>query len=102
MRHRVEIQSPVSVTDPLGGRTIEYVTQATVWGLLEERRGKERYDRGVVQDAYDHILTIRWSDSVQSKSRIKYGLRLFNVRSFTNPDGRKKFLEILLAEGVAI
>lgn len=102
MRHRLVIENPQSTTDNLGGRQTEFQEAGSVWGNLKEKSGKESEFRGKVTDVYTHVLTCRNTTLITAKSRLKYGNRFFNVKSIINPDGRDRYLEVLLNEGVAI
>lgn len=102
MRHRIDVQNPSNVRDELGGSDSSFTTATSVWANIQEKDGKEDFARGKVNTTYTHSMTCRYTPSLNERSRIRYGNRFFNVKSVTNPDGREKFMEVLLSEGSAI
>ena len=104
LRHRVEFQSLASLPDGQGGSTLTWATYQECWAKLEPSSGGERVFAQKLQDDYDHTVTIRNTlDHVPQKAadRIKFGNRLFQIKSIQFLDERKWFIKIKVKEGVA-
>ena len=98
MRHRVAIQSKVSVGDGQGGFTESWATDATVWSYLRPVKGLEKFQAGQLQTPVTHKITIRYRAGVTSKQRVLYGSRVFALKEALNPDEANLFLELTAIE----
>lgn len=48
------------------------------------------------------LFTIRYTNGITSKMRIKFGTRLFNIRAVVNIDEKNELLELTAEEFVSI
>ena len=104
LRHVVVIQAENPTTDAGGGQTDPWAVPtvvATVRACIEPLKGFEKLRAMQLEDSVSHRFTMRWRSGVIAKHRLKFGTRLFNVRSVINVDERSRWLEILADEGVA-
>jgi SPP1 family predicted phage head-tail adaptor len=53
-----------------------------------------------LQERVSHKITIRFRSGITAKMRIKFGTRMFNIRSVINIEERSRWIEIMADEGV--
>lgn len=79
LRRKVEIQRQPDAVDTIGQQKLEWPTVLRTYAAIDdavyEQRpaGHEAYDEGLVSSRSTHIITIRWTRSVQ----ITPGMRVF-------------------------
>lgn len=100
LHHRVTLQSASETADGGGGFTATWSDIATVWARIEPLSGKERMTAQQLENPLTHRITIRHRSGVDAKMRIKFGSRIFNIRSVLNPDEGNEVLELMAEEGV--
>ena len=104
LRHTIVIQAENPTEDAGGGQTDPWAsptTVATVRACIVPLRGSEALRSMQLEDKVSHRITVRWRSGITPKMRIKFGTRLFNIRSAINVEERSRWLEILADEGVA-
>ncbi len=102
MRFKVTLQSATRTTDDGGGAAVAWSNDGTLWANITPISGKEDYRQSQVQDSITHRIKVRYKSSIETKDRLKFGSRFFNIKSVINVDERKKYMELLCEEGVAI
>lgn len=102
LRHRVTVQSPTKIADEAGGVNTSWADLATVWAAIEPLTGRERFHAQRQDMSVSHRLTMRFVAAVTADHRVKFGNRLFNIRSVINPGERNRWLVLDCEEGVAI
>ncbi len=105
LRHRLVIEAERPAGDGGGGQGADPwanpITVATVWGKIVPLTGAETSRAARLEARVTHRITIRWRPGILAQYRIKFGGRVFNIRSIINRDERNRVLEILAEEGVA-
>lgn len=101
LKKRLEIQTNANSVDAGGGISSDFSTSQTVWGALKPLSGKEVFTQGQVQKNVTHEIIVRYNSSLTTANRIKFGTRLFNVRSVIDLEERGEYFKILAEEGVA-
>ena len=100
LRHRVEIQAATEVQDDFGALIKTWATPAgaTVWAAVEPMQGTEAFrDDQEIAKRPVRIL-MRHRDDVTVENRIKFGTRIFDIHSVTDPDFRGRMLELMCEE----
>lgn len=100
-RYRMTLQTPVDTPDLAGGYTRTWSDTATFWTEIVPLRAREQVVDGRQQQKTTHRITCRYRADITNIQRLKYGTRLFNIRSVENVDERNEKLEMLVEEGVA-
>lgn len=102
LRHQVQIQQPVDVSDGQGGstRTWRTIPDGTVWAAIHPTSGREPFIYGQLQMRVTHKLTLRYLGGVQAHQRILFNGRVFNIRSILNVDELNKQLVLYVEEGI--
>lgn len=104
MRERVTLQSATRTADAGGGAAVTWsplAHGATVWARVTPLSGSEALQAMRLQARVTHLVTMRWRDDVTAAMRLVWGARVLNIRAVTNPDERRRYLELLCEEGVA-
>ena len=105
LRHSVEIQAENATVDAGGGLGDPWAIPtviATVRMCIEPLRGSERVRAMQLESPVSHKMTMRYRSDVTARNRLLFDSRLFNIRSAIDPDERKRWLEIMADEGVAM
>ena len=101
MRERVVIQAGAGAADGYGGRTSDWSAVATVWAEVAPIGGRERAQAEQLEGVVTHRVTIRHRTDVTAAHRLLWGSKALNVRAVTNPDQRRRYLDLLCEEGTA-
>ncbi len=102
LKHRITIEMPEEVTDEVGGLTVTWRCFAQVWAEITPRRGREVLEDQRLSTEQSFTITTRYIAGLTTTMRIRYGARVFNIRSIINVDEADAMLEIVAEEGVAV
>jgi SPP1 family predicted phage head-tail adaptor len=102
LRHLVTVQSRSTTPDTYG-------EPAQTWSSLyadqpasiEPLSGRELLNAQAIQSDVTHRLRMRYVSGVETKHRILFGSRVFDIRAVRNVDERGIELEILCTEGAS-
>lgn len=98
---RVDLQARTFTDDGMGGGPETWTTYATVWAAVEPLRGDERYASQQVQPGVSHKVTMLYRSDVQAAHRVKFGTRVFEIRSVLSPFEREQTTELQCEESPA-
>ncbi|MCM5691431.1 phage head closure protein [Sinorhizobium meliloti] len=105
LRQKIELQVRTLVDDGYGNEIAgPFETQATVHAKFHFLRGGEEVMQGRLAGKQPAIVTVRSSVATRTLTtswRILHNGEAWNIRSITDPDGRRAWLEILAEKGVA-
>ena len=112
LRTRVTIQSEVQVADSGGGAYHAWSTVATTWAKVEPLSGRELLQAEQLQSEVTHLITIRYRSGLHAGMRViegepdtadepSGGGLVWNIRTVTNPDQHKRWLELRCTSGTA-
>lgn len=82
LRHRIEIQSPVTALNGSGGHDVSSwlpIPGGQVWADIQPLSAREVYNNGVIGQSCSHEITIRYLVGVSTKCRIVHEGRIFQV-----------------------
>lgn len=102
LRDRVTFQESVDTPDAAGGVYQSWRNVVTVWGALQEERGRERVEAGRLESGVAGILTVRSSSETRdlgAANRVVVNEINYQIRSISNPDRRNKYLELVVERG---
>lgn len=104
LRQKIELQVRTLVDDGYGNEIAgPFETQATVHAKFHFLRGGEEVMAGRLAGKQPAIITVRSSAATRTLTtdwRILKDGQEWNIRSITDPDGRRAWLEILAESGV--
>ncbi len=94
LRHRVTLLELVETTNAYGEPVKSYADWQTVWGLVEDARGSERYLAKQAQSEVDVRVLIRYRGGVSPTMRVRHGARTLQIDFVRRPDDRRRYLEL--------
>lgn len=100
LRHRVTIQKNQPIRNSYGEMEDAWINFATVWASIEGISGREYFMAHQTQAQTDYRIKMRYIDGVKPSMRVIYGVRIFNIQSVLDPDGRRKELHLMCKEVV--
>ncbi len=99
LRHKVTLQSlGARVDDGYGGGTIRVSDVAEVWAAIEPLTGEERLEVGQFDASISHRIRIRYYAGIRPHWTIKYGTRVFDIKSVADKEERHREIELLCEE----
>lgn len=105
MRQRVQIQSFTGEAQDTTGDTTpswlddtKWTTLATRWACVEGLQGREWFEARQEVAEVTHRIRMRYLASVTPRMRIVWGSKTLQIKSATDPDGRKRQLVIMAQE----
>lgn len=81
LRRRLEIQSATDSVDGLGGNERLWKTDNTRWGSVRQLTAGERVAHDQQEAKSVVQITLRHYEGLTTANRIKWGSRIFNIRS---------------------
>jgi SPP1 family predicted phage head-tail adaptor len=102
MRNRVEIQSRTVAQDSYGQAVPTWTTLATVAAEVLPLSGREMWQAQQARPQVTHKVTIRFYSGLTAKHRLLFDGATLNIDSVLNPDGRKRFHELICVEQVQV
>jgi len=99
-RHYITIQQPVETIDDVGQTVTSWEDYKTVWAQIQPLKGREYWQSQQVNAEVTHRITIRYLEGINSKMRVKFGDRYFEIEPPINPDEKNVELVMLCKEDV--
>lgn len=91
---RVQLQSPTTARDDLGGHTESWTTEATVWAQVRDASGRELFQAQQAGMSVAKIVSIRYRSGVVAKWRVLNhdgtALRIGHIQT----EGRNEWLNL--------
>lgn len=97
-KKRVIIQNRTFSSDGQGGFTETWTNASTVWCSIEPMKAMERFQTAQLATPMTHKIVMRYSSTLTSSSRLKYGNRIFDVKEVLNRNADSRFLDIRAVE----
>lgn len=98
LRHRVEIESAVRVSDDGGGATVTWAVVAEVWAAIWTRTSDETFEHDRLAGRATHDIWIRYRNDVRPEMRIRSGSGLFDVLGAIDVEDRGRWLKLPVLE----
>ncbi len=102
LRRRVRIETPVEVSDGMGGTVRNWQLLAEAWAEISPLRGREALAQFQLESQISHRIVLRWRANLDASMRVVHGGRVFNIRAVLNVDEADRVLEVLADEGGAV
>lgn len=97
MDKRLELQKPTEVRGLTGEATLDWTTQATVWGSMDGLTTRELLQAQQANVIATHQVTIRYYPTLTHEWRIKYGGKTYEISSVVDREHSTKMM-ILVKE----
>lgn len=99
LRHEVTLESPgTRVDDGYGGGSVTDTVVATVWAEIEPLTGYELFQAAQFNPTVNYRITIRYYPGIRPSWKVKYGTRVFDIKSVANLDERNRTIEMMCEE----
>jgi SPP1 family predicted phage head-tail adaptor len=99
---RLDLESPVDISDGQGGVTRSYTVAATLWARIEPVTADLIEIGEVERQNVTHRIWLRHADAIVSGMRFRKGARLFWIRTVHDPDDRRRYLVCRVTEGADV
>jgi SPP1 family predicted phage head-tail adaptor len=97
-RRRFVLELPLESPDGFGGVVRTYAAGPQLWGAIEMVGGDEQVRAGRPEQAVTHRVRFRYRDGVTAAHRLACGPRCFQIRTASDPDGKRRELVCLVEE----
>ncbi len=97
-RHPFVLLSPPSTADGRGGRSGAWTRGETLRGSLELMEASERLEGGGTRAGATHRVRAHYRSDVDASMQLDLDGRIFEIKSAEDPDGRRRRLELEVAE----
>jgi SPP1 family predicted phage head-tail adaptor len=102
LRHRITLQQKTKIPDGQGGYTESWADFVTVWAAIETPTGQWNWKReaeaGQLQSDLEYRIRIRFQSNVTPEFRVKYGSRIFSIKSVVDVNERHQELILFCSE----
>lgn len=106
MREQVIVQRQDSTVDGAGGAALVWNDLGTVWAEVKPLTANQQIRAKEVNLAVNYRVTIRWRDDLGTFDTNRYRLmwqgRPMRINGISNPDMRRRFLELICEYGQAV
>lgn len=106
LRHRIIVEKKSSTANTFGERTVSWTSNRGAWASISPLVGNQLFTAQQVQADITHKIRTRYMTLAASTvirpgyCRVKYGDRIFTIRSVINPDERNIYLDMICSEEV--
>lgn len=101
LRHRITFQKLKTEINPNGFEIRNWEDYKTVWSEVSNLRGREYFAAAQVQAENTVVFTLRYLSGIDTKMRILFQGRYYNITSIDNIKYQKKYMEIKTREVTA-
>ena len=106
LNRKLFFQTQSRTSDGGGSQSVAFYDSFSTFGSIQPKRGQETQFGDQLEERITHIITIRFRTNVSHKLRIQYRpetgtTRTFNIKRVLSKDDRKRYLDIMVIEGVA-
>jgi len=88
LRHKIILQSKNVTRDAYGAETVTWGTEKEAWGSIEPLTSREYFQAQQMQSDVTHKIRMRYLVGLRPDWRIKFGTRIFDIKSVINPEER--------------
>lgn len=101
LNKRIMLQSPVNAADGMGGFTVTWADEATVWAAIWPVSASETIQADKATMTATHRIRIRYRTAMNAAWRVSWSGRYFNIVSVIEPNMAHVWLDILCKEAAA-
>jgi SPP1 family predicted phage head-tail adaptor len=101
IKKKIEIQREMLISDGGGGHEREWYTIAAPVARIKPLSGNESLVAMKLEARVSHEITMRYRRDFTAQDRIKFGERVFNVRSVIDVEEAHAWTVAMVEEGVA-
>lgn len=97
-RHRITLQARTITRSATGMEVITWTDLATVWGSVEDLRGREFFTAQKENSEVTTRIRIRYRAGLRPDMRAVFGSRAFDVLAVLDTTGRFREIELMCRE----
>jgi SPP1 family predicted phage head-tail adaptor len=101
LNNRITIRRPVEIDNGKGGYDTDWLPVATLWAEVRGLDGREVMIAQVLNGISAYRIRIRWRRGIEPNDQLRYDGKDLNIRSVSDPDGRRDWLVIIADTGSA-
>jgi len=94
LRHRVTLQSKSVTRDAMGGETITWIDEATVWAEVRHLRTRDLVAAQANLNETTAVITVRHRADIQPDWRVKHGADIYTLTGHPVDGLRREFTEL--------
>ena len=98
LKQRVVLQYQSKVADGMGGFTVTWVDDATVWAAIWPVSAAETIQAAQAAMTITHRIRMRYRAALKASWRISWDGRRFNIVSIIDPNMAHRWLDVLVKE----
>lgn len=99
LRHLVSFQEDTGTKNSIGEITESWASLTPQeWVQIIPLKGEEKYQSKSLNTEVNHKIRLRYRDDLDTKMKIVYGTRVFEIDSIINPFERNRELQIMATE----
>lgn len=95
LRNRITLQQQTKTRDAIGGEIVTWVDVATVWAEKLHQTSREFYGSQKTNAELTDLFKIRYREGVDTKMRLVFGDKIYDIIGAPDPDGRRRELWLL-------
>lgn len=100
LRHLITIEQSTATVDASGEPDFTWGTYVDRRAEIKALTGTERFEAQQVAAEVDHEITIRFTEGITPKMRVRENGRAFDIHAAFDPTGRREKTVILASEAV--
>lgn len=86
LRHRITLQSKTATQDAYGAETVTWKNEKEVHASVDSLNGREYFLAQQMQSEVTHKIRFRYIPGLTPAWRVKWGTRIFDIKSAINPE----------------
>ena len=100
LKQRITIQIPSRSKNSFNEWVESWGTWKTVWASIEPASGNRYYEAKQANAEVDGLIRIRYLTGIQPTMLIKYGNRIFQIKSLVTPKENRREIHIYYQEAL--
>jgi SPP1 family predicted phage head-tail adaptor len=98
LRHRLRFEAPEDLQDGYGGFSRTYRDAGAVWARIIPVGIETQFDEQKRENIASYLIQIRWRKDIVPGGRFRFRDRIFSIRSVSDADERRLFLDCICEE----
>jgi SPP1 family predicted phage head-tail adaptor len=98
LNKRIIVEEAIETSDGAGGFAVNWTPKITLWAMIMPISAIENFEANKIEGTVSHIIIIRYIAGINTKMRIIYDGRIFNINGVINVMENRRALEIRAEE----
>ena len=92
LRHRLRLETPIDVSDGIGGFSRSYRTIGYLWARVDAIAAGQQFSEQKFEQTTSYQIDLRWRADVVTGMRFVFRERMLLIHAVRDPDGARRFL----------